>query len=215
MITSRKYCQIKTEVFQEDLEESVSGVSGLSTSPLVERYNSVFAKLTDKYDPAKERRVISRPQPSRYTNGIPEAKKICSKAGRYFYDTSLMVNQEIYKDRRREMSGLIDQAKQEYFDGRITLFNQGGILKDSSVPSVNCCIVGSPSILSSHDSRDELLKRFAEFFAHKITKILSDLAAVRELHQHMTEDLAMHASHQLQVQSVKTSLQQQRLISGD
>ena len=195
VITYRKYSQISTDTFREDLKESLESLSGdpdLSTSQLVDKYNSVLVELLDKYAPGKERRVTSRPQPAWYTDDILAAKRTCRKAERKWQDTGLVVHQEITKDRRREMSRLIDQAKKEYFNGRIADAQSEGDSKGLFKTLDQLLHRRTPSILPSHDTRDGLTERFAEFFTHKITKIRSDLAAVREHYPNMPEDSNIH-----------------------
>ncbi len=180
VISYRKYSQINKESFQSDiLQSALTTATSDSVDGLIAQYNKVLTELVNKHAPAKSHTITDRPRPAWYNSEIQVAKRERRIAERRWQSTGLHVHQDIYREKRLHVNTLIDGAKQQFFQEKIT--DSKGDAK-SLFKTVNGLLHrDKPVVLPNHDSPTRLASKFADFFCQKIEKIHDGLLVSQNL----------------------------------
>jgi hypothetical protein len=130
---------------------------------LYNMYNSELKELLDANAPLQTKTIITRPLSPWYNENIFQARKECKKAESTWRSTGLTVHREIYCHLRNKKKSLISTAKKDHF--RVKIDDCGH--DQRALFKVVDQLLGKTSDLKlpTHDSLEDLLERFSQFFS--------------------------------------------------
>ena len=173
-ITFRNWKSIDLSSFAQDISQSE-----LITSPadnvnaLVSQYNKVLSELADKHAPLTHKKVTVRPKAPWYTGEVNAAKRERRRLEHKWLRTTLTVDWQAYKHQCQVVNEIILESKKTYYNNKV---NSASGDQKSLFKIVNNMFHNiSQPLLPSHDSVDELVNRFADFFISKINRIRDDI----------------------------------------
>jgi len=171
----RKHKNIDKKEFSQDIQNSeLHKNPAKNISDAVDQYNETLKNLYDKHAPLKSKVVTIRPNTPWYNQDIKMAKQERKKAERKWRKTKLLVDREIYIEKKRNVNKLIDKAKKDFYAGIIAESSKDQKKLFKVVDSLLHNSKETP--LPSYESPEEMANRFADFFIEKIVKIRENLA---------------------------------------
>ena len=174
----RKHKNIEKREFCQDIEKSeLYTKPAQNISDAVKQYNETLKEIFNKHAPEKSKVVTIRPHAPWYNDAIGKAKRERRKAERQWRKSKLSIHRQNFVEKKQIVNKLVDQAKKDYYSGRISdcANDQKQLFK-----IVNSLFHKSKETpLPSHESPEELADRFANFFVEKINKIRQQLASVQ------------------------------------
>ena len=141
---------------------------------LVFKYNSVLADLIEQHAPQKSMKVTIRSNSPWYCSEIKASKRECRRAERKWRRTNLTVDKEIYKLAMDNVMSLIENAKKQYYSGKIRLADQKSTFKLAA----SLLHKHSGMSLPLYDLAQELASRFNDYFVQKIVNLRDDLKLI-------------------------------------
>ncbi len=173
-VTYRKYGSIDIAKFKEDISNTdMVHNPASSVDELVSQYNHTLKDLLDRHAPEKSRVVVDRPLIPWFTDEIRQAKRRKRKLEKQMRRTGLVVHREMFKTAKLELRVLMEVSKSHFYNGKITD-------SKSMFKVVDTLLHRNSSMLPSHDSKQSLTDRFAEFFKNKIDMIRTGIDSERE-----------------------------------
>ena len=174
----RKYKSIDKSEFCQDIEKSeLYTQPAQNISDAVNQYNETLKQIYNKHAPEKSKIVTIHPHAPWYNDTIGKAKTERRKAERQWRKSKLSIHRQNYVEKKHIVNKLVDQAKKDYYSGKISecANDQKQLFK-----IVNSLFHKSKDTpLPSFESAEELADRFANFFVEKINKIRQQLASVQ------------------------------------
>ena len=165
LVTSRKLKAISAERFLEDVK-----IAFCKNELSLVQFNSALRAVLDAHAPLVTRYVTARTSAPWMTLEIEEAKNDRRRAERLWRQFGLTVFREIFKAHRSKVNIMIDDAKKEHVNERISS-------SDSSKELFRITneLMGAPKsdVLPKSVAADRLPEKFSEYFSEKITKIRS------------------------------------------
>ena len=166
LISFRKWKALDLTAFTDDLRHSELVTKPCDTvSGIVNQYNNVLSGLADKHAPLIEKKVTVRPRASWYNSDIDAAKRTRRRLEHKWLKSRLTVDRLAYKEQCHQVNALITESKKLYYNHKVEAASgdQKSLFKIVNNLFHN---VAEPQ-LPSHDSLDELVDRFANFFCGK------------------------------------------------
>ena len=123
---------------------------------MVKIYTAKLSSLLDQHAPLQTKTLT--PNTEWYTDDIRKAKQDCRKAERVMLQTNLTVHQDVYREKRNIVSGIILKSKRDYYSTKI---EESGHDQKQLFKLTNK-LMGNKNftILPSHQSLHELSNRF-------------------------------------------------------
>ena len=156
--------------FKNDFTSSNLAVNAESDMhTVVQQFNHGLMNLIDKHAPLRERVVTVRPKAPWYNSEIDTAKRLCRKLEHKWLNTKSQIDHDNFKQQCAVVNDLILKSKETFYNGKIEdcdgdqnlLFKViDKILHNNDEPQ-----------LPSHNSLDELVNKFADYFTEKIQSI--------------------------------------------
>ena len=134
-----------------------------------QQFNHGWMNLIDKHAPLKERVVTVRPKAPWYNSEIDKAKRLRRKLENNWLKTKSQTDHDNFRQQCAVVNYLILKSKETFYNGKIVdcdddqnlLFKViDKILHNNYEPQ-----------LPSHNSHDELINKFADYFTEKIQSI--------------------------------------------
>ena len=116
------------------------------------------------------RTITDRPRTPWYTDELQEAKRWERK----YLKSGLTVDKQIYQDHCRQYRSLLDSTKTEYFKRKITELNHHHLFKFVD----EMLNVKHSPVLPKHDSTEDLLEMFSQYFENKILDLRRELTTI-------------------------------------
>jgi hypothetical protein len=169
----RKYKAIDQKQFKEDiLSSSLYHSATMDAEELHIQYMKTLSLLIDKHAPQKTKTIVIRPVTPWFGPDIAQAKRERRKYEKLWRKTKLTVHRSMYIDMRQQVNRLVKKCKVEYFNKKVSdcpdqkaLFNLVKELLHTK----------ESSPLPVHNSLDELVCEFSNFFRNKIMLIRENL----------------------------------------
>ena len=177
-ISYRRLKNIDKNEFRKDIENSEMYKNPADNiSDAFKQYNETLQNIFDKHAPLKSKVITVRPNVPWHSDAIGQAKRERRRAERKWRKTKLLVDRQIYCQKKRHVNKLCDQAKKDFYADKIS---ECGKDQKQLFKVVNSLLhKPTETPLPSHDSEIELANRFAKFFTDKINKIRQQLATVQ------------------------------------
>jgi hypothetical protein len=173
-ITYRNLKNMDKDKFRQDIQElpllknPMDDIDSLSM-----QYNSDLESLLDKHAPMQTKSLYVRPLAPWYDDAIHDSRKECKKAEMKWRSTGLTVHRDIYRHHRNKTNSLISNAKKDHFNKKI---DDCGTDQKALFKIVNQLLGNKSELkLPTHDSLEDLLTNFSEFFMSKISTIRQTL----------------------------------------
>ena len=174
----RKHKQIdKAELCKDIQNSALYNKPAENISEAFRQYNETLEKIYEKHAPLKSKVVTIRPNVLWYNETIRQAKRERKRAERKWRKTKLVVDRQIYLEKKKAVNKLCDQAKKKFYAQKITDCKND----QKQLFKVVDTLLHKPkeTPLPAHESPEELANRFATFFIEKIEKIRQQLEVVR------------------------------------
>ena len=144
---------------------------------VVENYDSALSDILDKHAAIKSKVISIKPTVPWYNDSVAEARRNKRRCERKWRATRLCVHRQIYQDARDKLHAVIDEAKKDYFQDKITSSTSQGALYDS----LNQLLFKKKStcLPDSEDSK-QLADDMADFFSGKVQRIRDTLEKGRQ-----------------------------------
>ncbi len=132
-----------------------------------------MSRILDKHAPVCKRTITIRPSKPWYNNEIAEAKHYRKQLERKWRKTKSTSDRQLFVEQRLRVTRLIDQAKTDYYGGKITecADDQKSLFKIVEQLLHN----KGPEKFPTHNDSFHLAETFSSFFINKIVKIRDQL----------------------------------------
>ena len=169
-INYRNYKNIDIPAFKSDLKKlELQSTTLYDPDELAIAYNKVLSQILDKHAPLKRKSSVIRPLAPWYNDTIDVVRKEVRKAERTWRKTALTVHQQIFKEKRNQLTNTIKTAKKSYMQEKIKA-------ADQSQKALFQCVdeflyKSKVSALPTNIPAENLPNEFSNFFLKKIADI--------------------------------------------
>ena len=147
---------------------------------IVSTYNNDLRQLVDKYAPVKEKMVTIRPNAPWYNKDINVAKRLRRKFEHKWLKSGLDSDKLDYKKQCKIVSEMVLDSKKVYYKDKID--SAHGNSKELFKIINNVFHKCTDPILPVHNSLDELVNTFADFYVSKIDRIRENIQSSGNTH---------------------------------
>ena len=175
-IQYRKLNAIDFNKFNLDLSTALQTNNTIQPVGKVAHYNHSLSSVLEQHAPIKSKEIVVREMVPWINEDILAAKRERRKCERIWRSTRLTVHREIYIAQKSKVKLMCDEAKKGYLKDKINNCenDQSKLFK-----LAESLLHGIPkTILPDHESIEDLVKDFIQFFIQKIQKIRKKLDSV-------------------------------------
>ncbi len=168
-IKSRQLTAIDSGLFRKEIANSMGTLvhEEPDVNQMVESFNNTLGSILDRHAPLKTREVSLRPKAPWYTDSVRSSKREKRRLERKWQKSKLTVDHVAFRNQCHQYKKDLDKAKTEFHCAQISACDTRQMFK-----LVNQLSVFKPSkALPSHSSKNDLAKRFSQYFDQKIRKI--------------------------------------------
>ena len=169
-IKYRMWKNFDLEKFKTDITNSELTLNmPVDVDSATSQYHTVLRKLLEKHAPLQERVITMRAKAPWYNSEIHEAKRFRRKLEHKWLKTKLEIDYDLFKQQCMAVNSLILDSKKTFYNDKIDSCDgdQKELFKIIDKIMHN---YEEPK-LPSHNSLDELVNKFADFFVTKISEI--------------------------------------------
>lgn len=168
----RKVLNINMDLFARDL----SRLHLITSTPtnlhdLVDAYNRELTDLMNSHAPIIDRSITLRPHAPWFSDGLRTLKQQKRRCERKWVTSGLEVHKQVYRESAKKYYTAIDETKRNYYNDKVSSSNQKQLFQ--LVNSLFKFKQAPP--LPSHESSQDLAKRFNNYFSNKIKALRSDI----------------------------------------
>ncbi len=187
-VSFRQFDSMDIDAFRKDLSQSE-----LCTNPansldlLVDQYHSTLVSLVDKHAPLQTKEMVTRPMQPWFTHEIKVAKQLRRKLERTSKKSKCPIDDMDFKRQKNKVNFLLREAQTGYFSN---LIKENGS-DQRALFKISKTLFGQKkeSPLPPHNSTQELVNDFADFFSTKIQNIMDHLDGIQSTSSVQAEEI--------------------------
>jgi hypothetical protein len=159
---------MRADIMNSDLVKHPSD----NLTDLMDQYDTILGSILDKHAPTMTKKVVIRPDKQWYNDDIRNEKQIKRQLERKWRKTHNDSDKKAFQDQCIRVNEKVTATKETFFSEKIAnCSDQKQMFSEiNSLLHRNC-----DSPLPDHDSLEELVEKFSDYFVHKIQNIRSAL----------------------------------------
>jgi len=167
--------KIKNEIASSFLDLPVES----NVNVMYKLYETTMTQILNELAPIRKKVNVNKPRAAWFNNDLMEMRKGVRKCERRWKKSGLVVDKEIFLHKRIEYCRRADEIKATFHRSRIQSADTKTLF--TIIDELTCSKQSAGSILPTNVEISELPELFNDFFADKITKLVSSLVVSKTL----------------------------------